>query len=77
MPFVLRSNRRFSVSRYATNKDWFREGQGTVWDLPYDVLRRSINIPLKRRGCVLLNITLRTAFYILIVIGVLVWVDHL
>jgi hypothetical protein len=75
MPFVLRPYRRFPVNIPVTYENWFREGEGIVWNLSPTGWRLSGDLPLQRGDVCTLKVRLPTHKEISVAAGIVRWVQ--
>ena len=74
MPFVIRPYRRFPVNIPVTYENWFRDGEGIVWNLSPTGWRLSGSLPLQRGDVCSLNVILPTNKRVSVVAGIVRWV---
>lgn len=74
MSFTLRPYQRFPVACDVTYEHWFREGQGTVWNLSRTGWRMSGTLPLHCGDVCTLRAVLPTQKQISVTAGIVRWV---
>jgi len=73
MPFVIRPYCRLPVNIPVTYENWFREGEGVVWNLSPTGWRVSGNLPLEVGTVCSLSVMLPTNKRVSVAAGIVRW----